>query len=639
MKKNIDKSVNEDYLRFLSKEKVISDEIINNSRSMISIINRDYIYEKVNATFCNAHKAGNDSIVGKSLIDIWGEETFRKAIKNKIDLCLSGKTVKYEAAFDAPNFKKKYFEVVFRPLCLESGEISHILVETFDINDLRRSRLAVKEKEEEFRKLETNLPIGFLRCDPKGKIMHANTAFLKILECIEEKSVTSRNFKSFYFVEGLFESQLGQLLECNTLSFGMVSLRNCRGDEIPCRISGFMAVDGDNKPAYIDFAIENMSRELMLENRLMQAQKLETIGALAGGIAHDFNNILAIISGYSEMLKEDLPENSSSSEKINKIQGAVIKAKSITNQILTFSRQVEQEKITVDVTDVLRETIGFVRAAIPVNINVKSQISKKPVNVFADPTQLFRVFLNLMTNAIQSMEDDGGTLSVSLAVTEGKDIRNELDRDIVADEYALITFKDTGIGMDTSLMRRVFEPFFTTREVGKGIGLGLSVVHGIITELEGEIVVSSEKEKGSVFSVYLPVSKEYAEPTGITEKKKRIVFIKGNKYESRVFSLALERSGYELIYVSDHTQLRTVMLDQSDRPDLIIFMGDSKNIKSADLLAIFEMLKINTPCIFITDPDQSVLEEKILNSGIIKQHLIKPVSLKEIRNAIQISLR
>ncbi len=573
------------------------------------------------------------------LVDIWGEETFRKAIKDKIDLCLSGKTVKYEAAFDAPNFKKKYFEVVFRPLCLESGEISHILVETFDINDLRRSRLAVKEKEEEFRKLETNLPIGFLRCDPQGKILHANTAFLKILECIDEKSVTSRNFKSFYFVEGLFESQLDQLLECNTLSFGMVSLRNCKGDEIPCRISGFMAVDEDNKPAYIDFAIENMSRELMLENRLMQAQKLETIGALAGGIAHDFNNILAIISGYSEMLKEDLPENSSSSEKINKIQGAVIKAKSITNQILTFSRQVEQERITVDVTEVLRETIGFVRAAIPVNINVKSQISKKPVNVFADPTQLFRVFLNLMTNAIQSMEDDGGTLSVSLAVTEGKDIRNELDRDIVADEYALITFKDTGKGMDTSLMRRVFEPFFTTREVGKGTGLGLSVVHGIITELEGEIVVSSEKEKGSVFSVYLPVSKEYAEPTGITEKKKRIVFIKGNKYESRVFSLALERSGYELIYVSDHTQLRTVMLDQSDRPDLIIFMGDSKNIKSADLLAIFEMLKINTPCIFITDPDQSVLEEKILNSGIIKQHLIKPVSLKEIRNAIQISLR
>jgi nitrogen-specific signal transduction histidine kinase len=392
-------------------------------------------------------------------------------------------------------------------------------------------------------------------------------------------------------------------------------------------------------PSFIDFAVEDSSRELMLENRLLQAQKLETIGALAGGIAHDFNNILATIWGYSEMLQNDLPKASALTEKVSKIQGAVFKARSITNQILTFSRQVEQEKILISVSEVLKETIGFVRSAIPPNIIVKSRIPKKDTIVFADPTQLFRVFLNLMTNAIQSMEEEGGTLSVNLAIVEGKLVQHELNKDIVADEYVLLTFKDSGKGMEPSLIRRIFEPFFTTREVGKGTGLGLSVVHGIVSEMEGEILISSKKQKGSVFYVYLPVSKYYPDLSGKKDKIKKMLFITGNKHESRILSLALENTGYELIYISDRLHLIKVMASINERPDLVIYMSDSKQIQPEDLISIFQKLRINTPCILITDPNQELTEEKLLNSGIIKHHLIKPVSLREIRNAIQISLK
>ncbi len=150
----------------------------------------------------------------------------------------------------------------------------------------------------------------------------------------------------------LFDLQFEQLTESHTKNFGRVTLKNCYGKEIPCRISGFLAVNRSGVPAYIDFAVEDCSRELMLENSLLQAQKLETIGSLAGGIAHDFNNILATISGYSEMLHEDLPKNSDLSDKVSKIQSAVKKAQSITNQILTFSRHVEQEKVLINVSEV-----------------------------------------------------------------------------------------------------------------------------------------------------------------------------------------------------------------------------------------------------------------------------------------------
>jgi len=637
---NTGKPVDSDYLNYLSKEKKMSDEIIKNSRSMISIINRDYIYEKVNEAFCNAHKSEFESIIGKSLSDVWGEECFRDTIKKNVDLCLSGKTIRYEASFDTPKHGRNYFEVVLKPLSIESDDkVSHLIVETFDINDLKKSKQAILEKEEEFRKFETNLPIGFLRCDPSGKILHANKALLNILDCLDEVSITNVNIKAFYPADGIFELQFEQLLENKTRSFGMVLLKNCKGTEIPCRISGFLAFDEKGSPSFIDFAVEDSSRELMLENRLLQAQKLETIGALAGGIAHDFNNILATISGYSEMLMEDLPKASESSEKVAKIQVAVLKARSITNQILTFSRQVEQEKIHIRVADVLKETIGFVKSSIPNSITVRSRITSRDAKVFADPTQLFRVFLNLMTNAIQAMEGEGGTLSVTLDVADGKDVQHELNKDIVADEYVLISFKDTGKGMDQSLMRRVFEPFFTTREVGKGTGLGLSVVHGIVTEMEGEIMVSSNKDKGSVFYIYLPVSRIYPDYSGNPSKRKKILFIKGNKYESRVFSLALESSGYNLIYASDHSRLIESLSDVNALPDLIIFMSESKHIKAGDLLGIFKKLNLKTPCILITDPNKELLEEKLLNSGFIVQHLLKPVSLKDIKNAIEISLK
>jgi signal transduction histidine kinase len=639
LKRKPEISADNDYLKYLSKEKDISDQIINHSRSMITIINREYVYEKVNSTFCNAHQVVIDTILGKSLGDVWGQDTFQNIIKQNVDTCFSGKTVQYEATFQTPQSGKRHFEVVFRPLSIEAGKITHLLAETFDIDDLKNTQKAVIEKEEELRKFESNLPIGFLRCSPDGRIQHANSAFLRIAECHDETSITSMNLKDFYLEGELFGIQIEQLAGDHTKNFGRVYLKNCHGKEIPCRISGFLAVNGSGSPAYIDFAVEDCSRELMLENRLLQAQKLETIGSLAGGIAHDFNNILATISGYSEMLQDDLPKNSEMSDKVTKIQNAVKKAQSITNQILTFSRHVEQEKVLINVSEVLKETIGFVRSSIPSNIVLKSRIPKVNANVLADPTQLFRVFLNLMTNAIQAMEEDGGELSVSIAVVEREFVQHELNRDILADEYVQLTFKDTGEGMDAALIGRIFEPFFTTREVGKGTGLGLSVIHGIITEMEGEILVSSKKKEGSVFLVYLPVSKSFSDITFTKSIRKRILFITGNKYESRILSLALESAGYELIFISDGKSFIKVMTNIRERPDLVIYMGDSMQINPEDLVGIFISHKILTPCVLITDPNKEISDKKLLNSGIIYQQLTKPVSLKEIRNAIQDLLR
>jgi signal transduction histidine kinase len=234
-------------------------------------------------------------------------------------------------------------------------------------------------------------------------------------------------------------------------------------------------------------------------------------GVMAVGIAHDLNSILATISGYAEMLQEDLPKDSQLTEKTAKILTAVSKARSLTDQILDFRKRAGQEKISVNVNEILEETLDFIRPALPPDIKINSDIPGMSIFVQADPIQLFRMFLNLITNALHSMEEKGGTLFAGLNVLNSSKVNSLIKRDIVADNYAVITFKDAGSGMDASLLQRIFDPFFTTREDGEGTGLGLSVVKGIVSEMGGEIVVSSKENEGSVFDLYLPVSKEFSD--------------------------------------------------------------------------------------------------------------------------------
>lgn len=628
-----------DYINFLTKEKYYMDYILDNSRSMISVINRDYIYEKVNAAFCKAQNTAIESVVGRSLGDVWGKEIFADKIKENIDKCFSGSTIRYEASFMTPQSGKRYFEVIFRPLPAGDGKITHIIAETFDITYLKITEKKATDSEEEFRRFETNLPIGFLRCDPSGNILHANRSFLNIIDCSAEDDLYMRNLKDYYSVEGIFRMHLEILKDKKTGMFGRVSLKNCKGKDIVCRVSAFLTTNDSGEPLFIDFSFEDSSRELMLENRLLQAQKLETIGALAGGIAHDFNNILTTISGYSEMLQNDLQGESASHQKVFKILQAVNKARSLTDQILTFSRHIEQEKVIVNVSDVLKETIDFMKHALDPGVMIKTYFSKKAYKVLADPTQLFRVFLNIITNAIQALEGKGGTVSIHLSVVRGTTIRKKLNKIIVADEYVAVKISDTGKGMDPSVLGRIFEPFFTTKEVGKGTGLGLSVVHGIISELSGEILVTSVKNKGSVFRILLPVSGSTDEIIRQIPGKRRILLLGSNKHESKILSMALESAGYEIDVFTDVGQFEEFLHGKQQEQDILILMTGREDKDPEIYLNLLSCNVLNIPSILITDPDNDFLYEKLLNSGFIKQHLINPVSLKEINNAISLSIK
>ena len=237
---------------------------------------------------------------------------------------------------------------------------------------------------------------------------------------------------------------------------------------------------------------------------LPKAQKRDSTGLVTGGIAHDLNTILTLIYGYSELALEGLDPAGENYANIKKIIQSADRAKAITGQLLSLGMEVDQAHMRVPVKDLLRETLEFLRPLVTDRIIFREKILTPEVYVSADPIQLYRVFINLTRNAIQAMEESGGTLTVKLDTRKGVEVRNLPEGKEAAGEYALICFEDTGHGMDETTTARMFEPFFTAGNQNRGTGLGLSVVYGIISAIGGTISVKTKKGRGTVIELLIP---------------------------------------------------------------------------------------------------------------------------------------
>jgi PAS domain S-box-containing protein len=233
----------------------------------------------------------------------------------------------------------------------------------------------------------------------------------------------------------------------------------------------------------------------ILEARLMQAQKMESIGVLAGGIAHDFNNILMAILGYTQLTRLYIPdENKTAHEKLSRIEKASFRAKDMVSQILAFSRQSEPSVLPVQMGPIIIEAIKLLKGSLPSTLTIVTDFQDNIRPVLADPVQIHQVVINLCSNAAHAMEDHGGVIQVGLLETR-LEAKEALSMSLPPGYYVRLTVSDTGNGMDEKIMEKIFEPYFTTKDVGKGSGMGLAVVHGIVVSCGGKITVKVNWEK------------------------------------------------------------------------------------------------------------------------------------------------
>ncbi|MCP3872144.1 MAG: PAS domain S-box protein [Desulfobacteraceae bacterium] len=385
--------------------------------------------------------------------------------------------------------------------------------------------------------------------------------------------------------------------------------------------------------------LRDITNRKQMEERLRQAQKMESIGNLAGGIAHDFNNLLCPIIGMSEMLLEDLPDDSLEHENAKEIFSAGKRAGDLVNQILAFSRQSEHKMVPVRVQNVLKEVLKLSRSTIPTNIELQQNIQQNCGLVKADPSQIHQVAMNLITNAFHAVEEKNGVIDV-----EFEEITlqcNELpDIEMQSGQYVRLTVSDNGIGMSQNTIHNIFEPYFTTKERGKGTGLGLAVVYGIVKEHSGDIKVYSEIGRGTTFNIYLPLMKKTSEIAAITQVEgtaigtESILLVDDEVSVAKLEAQMLSRLGYQVTVETDSNEALSSFTANPNFFDLVISDMTMPNMTGDQLAKKILSIQPETPIVICTGFSERINKEQAEMLGV-KGFLMKPVVKSDMAQMIR----
>jgi len=397
-----------------------------------------------------------------------------------------------------------------------------------------------------------------------------------------------------------------------------------------------------NKPPLIvttEFDISDRreieSDKLQLEKRLIQAQKIESIGNLAGGIAHDFNNVLYPIIGFTQMSMDDLPMEHAVQENLQDILDGAKRARDLVKQILLFSRQKEQVLRPNILKPLIEEALKLLRVSIPANIDIEANLYDGRDYVLCDDTEIHEIIMNLCTNAYHSMEENGGKMIVRLNKQNPSP-----DLNLPSGEYICLSVGDNGVGIPEEIIDKIFEPYLTTKEIGKGSGLGLSVVHGIVTNYKGNISVESSFGKGSDFNIFLPITTQSRtvekkrikdKPLGGTEN---ILFVDDEANIIKLATRVLERIGYTITGKTSCIEALELFTEKPGGFDLVITDMAMPIMTGTEFAKKILKIQPDIPIIICSGFSENV-DSKIAKSIGIKEYIKKPILLDDLTSKIR----
>ena len=366
------------------------------------------------------------------------------------------------------------------------------------------------DSRESYRKLTEEINDAIFELDADGYITYLSPA-IRFITGYDPDQTIGHHFLDLVFSE---DQSLVAAAFSRVLSgvLGPAEFRVLDSEGVPHWVrTSSKSIIKDNKPIGLRGIltdIENEKREMIekanLLRRIYDNQKLEAIGTLAGGIAHDFNNILSVIIGFCELTKTSNADNQFIADNMDKVLTASERARSLVRQILTFSKRTTDERELIEPKVFIRESIELLAGSIPKTIKIVKNISEESAPIFADPAQFNQIIFNLCTNAYHAMKENGGTLEISLDSVTVDSKTAHSDADLQEGSYVRLQVKDNGHGIPEATLPRIFEPFYTTKPIGQGTGLGLSVIHGVVQSMGGTITVESKVAQGTIFTIYLP---------------------------------------------------------------------------------------------------------------------------------------
>jgi PAS domain S-box-containing protein len=506
-----------------------------------------------------------------------------------------------------------------------------------DITESKQAEEALRKSEEHYRSIFEDSRDAIYITTRDGKFIDANQSTLDLFGYSREELASLNAVRLYADPDdaGTFQKDIGKK---GFLRDYELTLRKKDGTEIDCLLNTTVRRASDGSILSYHGVIRDMTEQKKLEAQLLQAQKMESIGTMAGGIAHDFNNILGIIIGNTELAIDDVPEWNPAKGCLEEIRSASLRAKDVVRHILSFARKSVFERKSIQITSIIKDSLKLLRASIPTSIEIRQDLSCEHDTLLADPTQINQVLMNLCTNASHAMREEGGVLEVSLKNVDLESANEVLD--LEPGRYVELSVSDTGPGIDSAIIDRIFDPYFTTKGLGEGTGMGLSVVHGIVKNHDGAVTVTSEPGKGTIFEVYFPLTEAEAVPDDKKESdvlptgNEKILFVDDEKSLVKMAKRMLEMQGYQVESKTNPVEALELFRSKPDGFDLVITDMTMPNMTGDRLAKEILSIRPDMPIILCSGFSEKIDAEKAKKLGI-RKYIEKPLNMSDFVVAVR----
>ena len=583
------------------------------------------------------HAPSRDVLIGQPILDFVQPE-YRAMVRQRV-------ADAYERKVEAPLASERFVrldgeafdvEVLVRPVTFEDQPAGQVVF--WDISERKRAEDALRESEERYRLLLEGLPDGVIvGCD--GEIVFANRAAQDLLAVDNVEQFVGRSPAELVHPEdrATAVARARRVIELGEpTALATERLLRTDGTAITVETVG-LPIRHRGRPA-VQLVFRDITDRRRLEEQLQQSEKLTALGQLAGGVAHDFNNQLAGILGYAELLRERLPEDDALRRYCDRIVTGAQRSAKLTQQLLAFARKGKYQTATVDLRDIVEEVLAILVHSIDKRIVIQRSQSPAPLHVVGDPAQIQSALLNLAINARDAMPDGGQLEFATEIATLEWALQQDGDSELPPGRYACVRISDTGVGMDSDTLRRACEPFFTTKALGRGTGLGLSAAYGIVRNHSGALRLSSTLGHGTTAEVLLPLATpaqsavdDPARAAGVSPL--RVLLVDDEDLARSCAADMLKELGHAVTECRDGKEAVDVFTASPASFDLVIMDMIMPIMSGGDALVCIRSVSPQTRAILCSGYSVDVEAQRLLGQGFLAL-LQKPFATSELAEAI-----